>query len=406
MPRSAVCPAQYLPQLVLHCCGPAHTPRLTSFISEEPFWPHDAPEGFVCNVIPNDRYPHLILLKTSHPIPLLRALWSHHIVLRYIAAIFPVDGVASCLDDVWVQAGTSLKTAGPLRVHVHPNVHKARVMGCVLNEVGADLNPKEFRHVFMLLEAYGRWYYGLLPREHWYLSEATVQCDRQKQNNVCSAHWKINEVFQRQRITLSAGFCALDIGASPGGWTHFLGDLDDSCLKPQAPPPDGPASDARGAVQVVAVDPAALAIDLPSLRYRTVHYATQLQNAIPDLSGHAPFDIVVMDANLDVRLAARLILSVVHLMRPDCWLVLTLKLGKPGLASLLSHKATEALQPYFADIRLVWLLSNSKCERTLVARRRVQVPRVPSDLPLDAESEVGEASTVPGPSADSSEVVK
>ena len=94
----------------------------------------------------------------------------------------------------------------------------------------------------------------------------------------CRAAWKLQEVFNRlpeltrvrtcqtscdttATISESKGWVALDIGASPGGWSYFLAGLP-NCRR------------------VLAVDPGKMKEPVPSL---VTHLAQRVEDVTPDL---------------------------------------------------------------------------------------------------------------------------
>ena len=148
---------------------------------------------------------------------------------------------------------------------------------------------------------------------------------------------------------------ALDIGASPGGWTSFLSD--------------------RPGWQVVACDPGELDQAVVG-RSNVTHLRCMVQtvdwSALPGL-GSTPFRLIVCDMNgLDCRDEMRLMLSLLPLMQPEGGLlVVTLKLPQkcsPAQAEKLSLESTAILHESgrceVSDS--IWLLANRNNERTLV----------------------------------------
>jgi len=236
MPRGGFCPTTHSPTLVVHCCA-AVAGRLAEFITCREVW-HDGqpPEGYSCVQIDNPKYPELLLFRAAPSLLLLNAIWAHPIASRYVHAVLPVDGFAPSLDAVWGLLQDRLVAAGPLRIYTFPAARKVEVLQRAEATAGLDLDPKAFRHLLILLKIYGRWYYGLLPRADWHHGEAAARCDSQKLRHGSNAHWKLAEVFARFRIRLPHGFHALDIGASPGGWTAVLADLTEPHVEP---PPSG-----------------------------------------------------------------------------------------------------------------------------------------------------------------------
>lgn len=120
---------------------------------------------------------------------------------------------------------------------------------------------------------------------------------------VSRAEFKLEELFRSGVVTLPAGGTALDLGASPGGWSRILLD--------------------RG-FDVWAVDPVALDPRLdgaPGLH----HVRT---TAGPFLAGtRQAFDVIVNDMRMEAGLSVSVMVSAARRLAPDGLAIMTLKIA-------------------------------------------------------------------------------
>ncbi len=119
---------------------------------------------------------------------------------------------------------------------------------------------------------------------------------------VSRAAFKLLEALDVFAIATPAGARALDLGASPGGWTQVLAG--------------------RG-LRVVAVDPGALdprVATLPDVEIHRTLAQTYLSAATE------PFDLIVDDMRLDARESAEIIVQAARLLEPDGVGLMTFKL--------------------------------------------------------------------------------
>jgi 23S rRNA C2498 (ribose-2'-O)-methylase RlmM len=184
------------------------------------------------------------------------------------------------------------------------------------------------------------------------------------------AYWKLHEAFlldaSLRALVVRPGAKAIDIGASPGGWTAFL---------------------ASKGLRVLAVDPGAVHASSPLVQ----HVAKRMEDALTDGDvarfaaataaatpagedhSQAGISLVVCDMNVRPSLSAELIRqlceSVPCPLSPDAVLVLTCKETLAGRSKMLVEEAQAELSDWWMEFRTTHLLSNGK-ERTLIARRR------------------------------------
>lgn len=158
------------------------------------------------------------------------------------------------------------------------------------------------------------------------------------------AELKLREALTRFDIALQPQWRALDIGASPGGWTKVL---------------------AETVAEVVAVDPADLdpaVAALPNVR----HLRRKAEDVAPDEIG--PVDILVNDMNIDGDASAAVLCAVAHLLRPGAPAVMTVKFMSRRWRQQLQD-AKRALAPAY-DVIQVCRLPHNRSEATLFLQRK------------------------------------
>lgn len=222
-------------------------------------------------------------------------------------------------------------------------------------------------------------YRAALVRPAAVLSDTTAQ--REVGGRTCRAEWKLSEALAGLAEDLTAAAAtrraaaAIDVGASPGGWTRHLA-LSSKFSR------------------VVALDPADLDADVAALpnvtHLRMLSRSPGALEAVRDAlrcaggggdeaegeeEGPPPLaTLLTCDANEPPADAARCILPLVPLLSPGALVVLTLKMRYPGRDKAFATRAAlEQLGP--AGLELVealptWLMANTMYERTLVLRRK------------------------------------
>ena len=154
---------------------------------------------------------------------------------------------------------------------------------------------------------------------------------------------KLLEAIETFAIPLAPGMRALDLGASPGGWTQLL---------------------ARRGLQVDAVDPGALdprAAGLPGVREHRMTAQTFLRGDA------GRYDLLVNDMRLDARESARIMAAAGAVLGPGGTGLITLKLPQAGPTAIL-RQAQEILRGAFAGQQGRCLFYNRN-EVTVLLRR-------------------------------------
>lgn len=166
---------------------------------------------------------------------------------------------------------------------------------------------------------------------------------------ISRAEFKLEELFSL--IGNPPGHSAIDLGASPGGWTRILRD--------------------RGFEVVHAVDPAQLderlADDQGVHHHRTTageFIQEALAGGVAGLDG--PVDLIVNDMRMVPHLTAKTMVDAVGLLRRDGFAVVTFKLGVNNPGKQADESLDLLSQAYEATF--VRQLQHNRQELTVVAR--------------------------------------
>lgn len=165
----------------------------------------------------------LLLLRNVQRLPEEILSWytGSAIMMRYTTRfyLFPSDCDPASSEDELVAA---LVAGGPpdgaIRVQCNPRTLES-ALGTRLPD-SFQLHPVNFSHVLDVVEADGKFYYGIRPRAGFFcrpwntVKPTDVSCSRAKH--------KLQEVCDSLQLAFPPGSAAIDIGAAPGGWTDLL----------------------------------------------------------------------------------------------------------------------------------------------------------------------------------------
>lgn len=165
---------------------------------------------------------------------------------------------------------------------------------------------------------------------------------------ISRSEFKLEELFQIYDLELSSHGTALDLGASPGGWTRVMRQ--------------------RG-FQVTAVDPAPL-----DSRLRSDPQVDYVASTVGEYlaSSRSRFDIMLNDMRMPADLSIEMMLRGRRLLGPGGTLIMTLKLAAgdtPEYAVRTVERSLKRLNERF-DILFARQLFHNRHEVTVVARIR------------------------------------
>ncbi|ETO29733.1 hypothetical protein RFI_07384, partial [Reticulomyxa filosa] len=359
------------------------------------------------HVISNTKHAEFICIRCVDAKACATEIWHDPILCKYLHQTYFVDHIACKLENMLNHPCITecAKTDKILRIVSSPK-KLITTIGQSLSE-DIQLHPSKFTHVLFVVKAYGRYYFAVRDKSDYFNTVATEVKSRlsQEQKESCSrAFYKLKEVFLRKKLDIfdrylfhmdvtnadtppkSPSFTALDIGASPGGWTKFLLSV--------------------GASHVVSIDPGALELSAEDtlkithcfvflsafvVAYKYIHIYIYIYMYIEERSRgvrkgvgrihnsekyNKKFDIMVCDANIPAEYVMNNIITGMSekcLTSDNGIVVFTLKLHnkftkqKQKMMSAFTQILT---QQGFTEIEFLWLLANTGLERTLVAVKK------------------------------------
>lgn len=151
---------------------------------------------------------------------------------------------------------------------------------------------------------------------------------------VCRAEFKIEEAFQVFGITVEEGMTALDLGAAPGGWTHFL---------------------SKQGLRVDAVDPANLEEEVK--KAKNVKHYKMLAQEFAEKYKDRRYDIIVNDMKMDTNESIDILCEMSEQLKPEGCCILTLKLPKSNIQKRI-NVARQVLARRFETVQIRQLYFN------------------------------------------------
>ena len=244
-------------------------------------------------------------------------------------------------------------TESSIRVQTFPRGLTSRV----LQSPPLPCDPKGFTHVLNVLFIDGLFVASMTTR-----AESLVADIHQVSHSdlVCRAQSKLQELFQRRSWTPTG--TAIDIGASPGGWSNFLAK--------------------GGCSRVIAVDNGQVVVEHEAVE----HWKMQGMQAIEKMLFAAqradepclhspilksnPIDLFVCDANVSPSKTLSMLIAALPLMHKESKFVITLKnTCKTKRMFQEEVKAVlEQLSVFADDVQETHLVSNTTKETTISAR--------------------------------------
>lgn len=225
----------------------------------------------------------------------------------------------------------------------------------IVEETGAVEDIRKPQIVVSLLCTPEEAYAGIsLARENLSAWPGGMRHFAQKPEQISRAEFKLSEALEVFGVTLPERGRALDLGAAPGGWTRLL---------------------LEAGLKVVAVDPAKLD---PRLSGKTglIDFRGYAEDYLEEAERRKQlFDVITNDMRMDARDAARLLIQTRYRLRPDGFILSTLKLPH-ATASIDPLKnlreALSLLSRYFDVVQAKQLFHNRQEVTVIVARPRPQ----------------------------------
>ena len=218
-------------------------------------------------------------------------------------------------------------------------------------ETGAVESIKKPQVVVSLLCAELKAYAGIsLSRDNLSDWPGGMRHFAQLPEQISRAEFKLLEALETFGVSLPEQGDALDLGAAPGGWTRLLMEVG---------------------MRVIAVDPARLD---DRLRGRLEHYRGYAEDYLEEaLRRRKKFDVIANDMRMDAREAARLLVEARSCLRPDGFIISTLKLPHAAIDIDPSRNLKEAirlLERHFAVVQAKQLFHNRQEVTVIAAKAR------------------------------------
>jgi 23S rRNA (cytidine2498-2'-O)-methyltransferase len=232
----------------------------------------------------------------------------------------------------------------------------------IAEETGALEERQHPQIVVSLLCTQNRAYMGISPvNDNLSSWPGGMRHFAQTPAQISRAEFKLLEALEVFEVTLPEQGRALDLGAAPGGWSRLL---------------------LSAGLQVIAVDPACLDTRLahhPGL----VHVRSLAERYLGETGGaRAPaFDVITSDMRMDARAAARLLVQLGTRLRPDGFVLSTLKLphATASIDPLRNlREALNLLSRAFAIVQARQLFHNRQEVTVIAARPSAQGATRPS----------------------------
>eukprot|EP00455_Lapot_gusevi_P001445 TRINITY_DN10580_c0_g1_i1.p1 TRINITY_DN10580_c0_g1~~TRINITY_DN10580_c0_g1_i1.p1 ORF type:complete len:350 (-),score=58.71 TRINITY_DN10580_c0_g1_i1:38-1087(-) len=339
------CAVSHRCELVSFHTSDSHISRIVNYLKEHPRVHEVISTGEIENC--QQIWVLVRLIDAEHFEQYLEEICSRPNFRRNVMRIFPIRRITDKLQDLYEEPELHQYS---FRVHAYPMSVKNSV-GPHLEEMKIPMDPRDgaFTHHLSVMQfTDGTYGYDFVPAriplyEHTMPSLV-----------ISRAYYKLQEVFEfvlRDENINFSELKAMDIGASPGGWTQYLAFT-------------------RNCKLVAAVDPGEMHMhlnDKPNVK----HYKQRAEDALSSLEGDAPYDMLMCDMNLTSQDAVEKFSSLAALLRPGAVLVFTMKYtGKSRNEEKLDQQAMELATPLssqYRDFRVVWLFGNSVRERTIIA---------------------------------------
>ncbi|KAF4652258.1 hypothetical protein FOZ61_009816 [Perkinsus olseni] len=170
-------------------------------------------------------------------------------------------------------------------------------------------HPREYTHVAQVVYVDGLYLLGIAEPEQCYIGNIVETSNGRLTDSVCKAEYKLAEAFRRFGYDVAdegKQMVAMDVGASPGGWSRYLYN--------------------KGVGRIIAVDKGE--VDCSETDGKIEHWDMLGQEAIERLldEGHKDMlDVYVCDANLPPPESLAMLRQATDLIKPGAYVVVTFK---------------------------------------------------------------------------------
>eukprot|EP00937_MAST-01D_sp_MAST-1D-sp2_P000170 g170.t1 len=262
----------------------------------------------------------------------------------------------------------------------------AAVRACGDTGAAIQLHSVLFTHVVSVVFARGGFYVGVVsaglpplapPLQQpggwvcrFVLGDAGKRTASVSGGGVCRAFFKLKEAWQRAGfpLPLRSGAAAIDLGASPGGWSSFLAGSAgcrrvvavDPGLLAVLPAPGGPPS---------LLPPAAAAAAAAAIEHMRMGAAEALGLLLRSEAATKPWaDALVCDVNMPPAAVVGFLGHALPLLRPGACIVITFKntfAKRKAWEAAVVAQSSEMARVCCAPIRQIHLIANTSNEITV-----------------------------------------
>ena len=278
------------------------------------------------------------------------------------------------------------------RIQTRPNTLTNKIIPLLPDKI--ELNPKVFTHViYIALQDFSikstdttnkdnnnntsllllKYFVGIVDKKFNYSTSNGSKLGLKffEKPKISRAYYKLHELEQRKLVQFvntnnmnnnnnnanesKIISLAIDIGASPGGWTEFLVEKQNR--------------------MVLAIDPGNMDEKLMK-NPNVIHINKKMEDSMEIINSYASntskysLDMIVCDMNMDPRDSARICSQVVPYLKTNGILILTIKLvlhGKKMYEEFLNETSILLSNAGYKTVKELWLFANGRHERTLIA---------------------------------------
>ncbi|KAL0477541.1 hypothetical protein AKO1_010833 [Acrasis kona] len=326
--HSRLCVAHMIPQIILRIVGNKKK-RVTDFLE------HRYKDILI---IPTQKYDDLIFIRYDNWENLVPSIRDDIVINRAIISISPCVYSTKDINEL------SLIKCNPAHVYklqVFPRKLTENIIDNILpSEV--NLDPKNFTHLICITFAYERYHYAIVKKEIL-VSDKDTSVD--PDDVISRAYHKIAETFAiESSFKIKEGMKALDVGASPGGWSSYL---------------------AMNKISTLSIDPGDLQVTHPLI----CHIKKRIEDCFHEIELFGPIDILVCDMNIHPLNVAKTMLQILPYLSEEAILIVTAKEVEHYRSKKLVGIMSRMLGVGYDDIKSYFLISNGK-ERTVTARKK------------------------------------
>ena len=263
----------------------------------------------------------------------------------FVRHFFEVTRVLNDLSEFDIEA-YQISQDDKIAFHISYANHTTNATQSLIKEAEAKNYSCDIKNpdiIISLLVTKERVFVGVQPRDELATNYKKGEPHYHKRNEISRAEFKLQEAIEYYKIDLQRIKTALDLGASPGGWTHYLATQN---------------------ISVTAVDPAMLdekVLDMPNVTHCQQLSQKFLQNC------EQKFDMLVNDMKMFGDKSAHIVCNCKPILNSQAMLVMTIKLAEFDIFKQIKN-ALNILTEEFEIIGVKKLFHNRQ-EVTVVAKR-------------------------------------